>query len=75
MSYCRFGTDSDIYVYERTEGGIACCGCLLDVRFPYRVFRNVVEFFLHLGAHETKGHAVPVYMYDVNTYDPWPFAE
>ena len=30
MAYCRFGRDSDVYVYA-IEGGVECCRCrLLD---------------------------------------------
>ena len=29
MSYCRFGDDSDVYVYAHVSGGFECCACSL----------------------------------------------
>jgi hypothetical protein len=57
MSYCRFGRDSDVYVYE-AENGIECCGCrLLDVAFFTAAGPG--EMLEHLMAHRAAGHAVP----------------
>ena len=29
MSYCRFGDDSDVYLYDSFNGNIVCCVCRL----------------------------------------------
>jgi hypothetical protein len=34
MALCRFGNDSDLYVYYSIYGGIICCRCsLIPVRW------------------------------------------
>jgi len=32
MSYCRFGEDSDVYIYAHVGGGFECCACGLAER-------------------------------------------
>lgn len=32
MSYARFGSDSDVYVYMDTRDVLVCCGCCLQDR-------------------------------------------
>lgn len=32
MSYCRFGEDSDVYIYAHVGGGFECCACSLAER-------------------------------------------
>ncbi len=66
MSYCRFGSDSDVYMYVRAEG-IECCGCKLQKfgdgkRFP--LLNSTAEAIGHLEDHETAGQLVPQYAYD-----------
>lgn len=29
MAYCRFGEDSDVYIYEHVDGNFECCACSL----------------------------------------------
>jgi hypothetical protein len=56
MAYCRFGRDSDVYVFE-TEGGIECCRCsLAGGTFEAGGAAEMIE---HLLEHRTAGHAVP----------------
>ncbi|MBW3571377.1 MAG: hypothetical protein KY467_09740 [Gemmatimonadetes bacterium] len=57
MAYCRFGRDSDVYVYA-IEGGVECCRCrLLDGRW----FKapDAAQMMEHLLAHRAAGHRVP----------------
>jgi len=57
MAYCRFGRDSDVYVYEG-EHGIECCRCrLLDVAFFTAA--GPAGMMEHLLAHRAAGHRVP----------------
>lgn len=55
MSYCRFGYDSDVYVYE-SERGLECCGCKL---LEFYHTKSHVEMIRHLEKHIEVGHAVP----------------
>ena len=59
MAYCRFGEDSDVYIYP-TEDCIVCCGCALEggdrTEFIFR--RDAVR---HLRMHQSWGHKVPGY--------------
>jgi hypothetical protein len=57
MSYCRFGRDSDVYVYE-VEGGVECCRCGLNEGRWFRA-RDAAEMMEHLLAHRAAGHRVP----------------
>lgn len=54
MSYCKFGEDSDVYVYD--GGTLICCGCKIREKF-HTDFRS--EMILHLQLHMEKGHKVP----------------
>jgi hypothetical protein len=56
MAYCRFGRDSDVYVFEM-EGGIECCRC----RIAGGTFEagGAAEMIEHLLKHRAAGHAVP----------------
>lgn len=59
MSYCRFGGDSDVYVY-RTDNGLDCCACLLedgDTSFH----ETAAGMLSHLVEHIASGHKVPAY--------------
>lgn len=67
MSYCRWGEDSDVYLYVTTddEGGIrwVCAGCKLDEKddgWPY----SPQSVLLHLEAHRQAKHKVPERAFD-----------
>ena len=57
MSYCRWGPDSDIYLYcyNRNKQKFECCCCDLGpgliVGLP-----NVID---HLNKHRQAGHKIP----------------
>lgn len=64
MSYCRFGPDSDVYVYGGCDS-IVCCACHLG---PYdeasgyacnEFTGNNKEMLAHLVEHVKAGHKVP----------------
>ena len=56
MSYCRFGTESDVYVFMCITGALECCACRLDG--PQR-FLSTQAMIDHLDAHRAAGHKVP----------------
>src|SRR3954470_9120399 len=65
MSYCRFGSDSSVYVYagsyeldERELMYWDCCGCSLTDNFKAD---NPSEMITHLMRHREAGHMVPDY--------------
>lgn len=58
MALCRFGSDSDVYVYYSTEGGIECCGCRLGSAKMVNVVTEA-EMIAHLEEHRRAGHRVP----------------
>ena len=61
MSYCRFGFDSDVYVFE-SDRGYECCGCILKGESwldGWNSVRTLGEMIEHLMLHKTKGHMVP----------------
>ena len=33
MAFCRFGTESDVYVYHSVNGYLECCMCSIQKRF------------------------------------------
>jgi hypothetical protein len=58
MSYCRFGKDSDVYMYPSFDG-IVCCSCRLDEnKWQDRVFQTPLEAIEHLREHQIAGHQV-----------------
>ena len=64
MSYCRWGEDSDVYMYgTRSEGGvngICCQGCeLLPEGETSTHFDNPGDALIHLYEHRKAGHKVP----------------
>jgi hypothetical protein len=60
MSYCRFGPDSDVYVYSNLDGKVECCWCALsETRETVPLTRE--EMLAHLWDHEQAGHKVPDY--------------
>ena len=60
MSYARFTSDSDVYVF-RHVGGYECCGCHL--KEPWGSFRckTIPEMLCHLEEHKNVGDEVPDY--------------
>ena len=58
MALCRFGSDSDIYVYYSTHGGIECCGCTLVEGGMFNV-ASEAQMIVHLEEHRRAGHKVP----------------
>lgn len=61
MSYCRFGSDSDVYTYADAIGGITCCVCW-DGRS--RSVRNPKAMIAHLLEHRLRGDKVPQEAFD-----------
>lgn len=56
MAYCRFGDDSDVYLYN--SGDVwSCCGCKL-ADGGERLFSNLTDVLAHLDEHATAGHRV-----------------
>lgn len=65
MSYARWGSDSDVYVYAHVGGFIDCCGCArLD---------SIAETVEHMREHVARGDKVPEYLLDPATYDEHDF--
>jgi hypothetical protein len=58
MAVCRFGEDSDVYVYYSTQGGIECSRCSLLGNSLYRA-NNEHEMIAHLNKHKAAGDHVP----------------
>lgn len=56
MSYARFGSDSDVYVYD--SGFLVCCGCVIQDTSHFKTARLMLE---HLNQHTKLGHRVPDY--------------
>jgi hypothetical protein len=65
MSYCRWGGDSDVYIYPTFNRGIVCCACRLKsstgglhedfaVELP-------AQMLSHLKEHIEAGQRVPDY--------------
>lgn len=66
MSYARFGTDSDVYVYDHVDGWLACTICRLNPLGPgrmfpddFQAFNSTQEMLDHLAVHIKAGHKVP----------------
>jgi len=64
MSYARWTSDSDVYVFLHSDGALECCGCLLAG--PYRSFSCIKtsKMLEHLKRHLAAGHQVPDYCMD-----------
>lgn len=58
MSYARFGSDSDVYVFKHIDGFLTCCSCLLHKRIDPQYYKTK-DMIAHLLIHEAKGHKVP----------------
>ena len=61
MSYCRFGDNSDVYVYCSREDVYVCCACSLDKLWEHVTPSEVIT---HLELHVAAGHQVPQYAFD-----------
>ena len=59
MAICRFGDDSDVYVFYNIDGGIECCGCRLSDVSGFNA-RIEAEMIAHLEQHKTADHRVPL---------------
>lgn len=55
VSYCRFSSDSDVYLYLSPRGYV-CCGCLLA---DEEAFATPCDATAHLKRHIEAGHQVP----------------
>lgn len=66
MSIARFGCDgSDVYVYQNTEGGYECCGCIFlsEEIVDLATFKTAAELLGHMDLHRRAGHSVPNYVF------------
>ena len=61
MSYARWGSDSDVYVFETCGGVFECCGCKENL--DSESFETSGEIIAHLNEHRAKGDLVPDYTY------------
>jgi hypothetical protein len=62
MSYCRFGPDSDVYVYASLGDEWICCACALnEATESWERFATPAEMIAHLKKHKGAGHMVPEY--------------
>lgn len=59
MSYARFGSDSDVYVFLNVSGYFECCGCELLTDTMSATFKTTDEMVTHLREHIAAEHAVP----------------
>jgi hypothetical protein len=65
MSYCRFGHDSDVFVYASGDNVFTCCVCKL-ARDDMGEWEHGGEAILeHLEKHRQAGHKVPQYAIDI----------
>lgn len=75
MSYARWGSESDVYVYAHYLGYVQCCGCLLGESDPDNVWNKSVnlgsreEVVAHMMEHVEVGHTIPTDLLDPYTYD------
>jgi hypothetical protein len=62
MSYCRFGPDSNVYVYMSADDRLHCCWChLVNLSANGKDFaaKDRREMVGHLREHLEAGHRVP----------------
>lgn len=65
MSYCRFGTDSNVYLFPRLFGDYECCGCWLESKTgdmssaEHVIMHSLEEVLAHLQKHRDADHLVP----------------
>lgn len=55
MAYCRFSNQSDVYLYESSQGGFICERCSVNTG-DLLTFDDAIA---HLQAHIQAGHMVP----------------
>jgi hypothetical protein len=67
MSYCRFGPESDLYVYLDCAGYLCCCACQLDGHPT--AFQTTEALIDHVREHIQIGHKVPPDLIDKLTID------
>jgi hypothetical protein len=58
MAYCRFGDDSNVFMYGTLSSRIKCCMCMFGPKEPTE-FDNPKEAMEHLMKHIDAGHRVP----------------
>lgn len=56
MSYCRWGEDSDVYVYH--SDGYVCSSCKMAEGKDIRL-ETPIQLLAHLVRHRKEGHLVP----------------
>jgi len=62
MSFARKGSDSDVYVYEHTDGFFICHWCCLHgppVLGKHYTTEHIQEMVVHLREHLAAGQQVP----------------
>ena len=73
MSYARWGTDSDIYLFAHAGGFVQCCGCFLLIGWESKDLHSSEEVVAHMQEHVDNGHLVPADLLDPTLYDPTDF--
>lgn len=63
MAICRFGDESDVYVYEDVDSGFTCCGFVLVDRASVNL-RTASEMIAHLKEHLGSDHKVPTIAFE-----------
>lgn len=58
MAYCRFGCESDVYLFYNVGEYYDCCGCSLK-KFGSTEMHSITEVIKHLKEHIKKGDIVP----------------
>lgn len=83
MSYSRWGSDSDLYLFAHSAGYVACMGCLLtetddDLDAPVARLHTPEDVVAHLERHREAGHRFEdrlldpaIYAKDGRGYDPF----
>lgn len=65
MSYARWSDESSVYVFAHVNGGVQCCGCILNGQWD---FYSADEVVAHMKEHVAAGHQVPERLLDVALY-------
>jgi hypothetical protein len=80
VSWARFGSNSEVYIFEDVRGGITCCACSLEEKVNgYHADFNCDDdrtMHWHVIEHAKSGHLIPDYLreriQDESTDIPWP---
>ena len=64
MSYCRWTSESDVYVYESSGGFFTCCLCSLRTDGRDLNTKKRSQMIAHLKEHRKAGHEVPQWATD-----------